>query len=169
MMARFARPGRVEAILLRPERLADPISVQQSQLLIDGFEGDHARSGKRAVTLIQTEHLAVIAKLADLDNVDPGILRRNIVVSGLNLLGFRKAQLRVGRAIIEIAGPCPPCSRMENALGYGGYTAMRGHGGVYAEVVAPGKIGIRFLIAAICPKLGTLRSGLTRNNRKREI
>ncbi|MEK6217078.1 MAG: MOSC domain-containing protein, partial [Boseongicola sp.] len=46
------------------------------------------------------------------------------------------------QAIIEITGPCPPCSRMEKLLGYGGYTAMRGHGGVYAEVVSPGNVEI---------------------------
>lgn len=142
MMARFARPGRVEAIILRPERLADPISMQLGQLDIDGFEGDHARAGKRAVSLIQAEHLPVITKLADLEGVDPAVLRRNLVVSGLNLLGFRKARLHVGQSIIEVSGPCPPCSRMEKALGHGGYTAMRGHGGVYAEVVAPGRVEV---------------------------
>ena len=43
---------------------------------------------------------------------------------------------------IEIAGPCPPCSRMERALGHSGFTAMRGHGGVYAEVIEPGAVEV---------------------------
>jgi len=149
MMARFARPGRVEALLLRPERLAEPISVKIGQLHIDGLEGDHSRAGKRAVTLIQAEHLQVIAKLANLETVDAALLRRNIIVSGLNLLGFRKARLRVGQSVLEVAGPCPPCSRMEKALGHGGYTAMRGHGGVYAEVVAPGTIEVGDLVEPV--------------------
>ena len=29
---------------------------------------------------------------------------------------------------------------MEEVLGFGGYTAMRGHGGVYAEVVEVGEV-----------------------------
>jgi MOSC domain-containing protein YiiM len=29
---------------------------------------------------------------------------------------------------------------MEETLGPGGYTAVRGHGGVYASVVVPGRI-----------------------------
>ncbi|MGI9393722.1 MAG: MOSC domain-containing protein [Boseongicola sp.] len=149
MMSRFARPGRIEAILLRPERLANPISVQQCQLNIDGLKGDHARAGKRAVTLIQAEHLPIIAEFSGLDAIDPAILRRNIVVSGLNLLGFRKARLRVGQAILEVSGPCPPCSRMEKALGHGGFTAMRGHGGVYAEVIAPGTIEVGDLVEPV--------------------
>jgi MOSC domain-containing protein YiiM len=37
-----------------------------------GLNGDHGRPGKRAVTLIQAEHLPVIAALAGLDHVEPG-------------------------------------------------------------------------------------------------
>ena len=142
MMARHARAGRIDWIGLRPARRADVISVDEAQVTATGLSGDHAPEGKRALTLIQAEHLPVIAALAGLAEVPPALLRRNIVVSGLNLLGFRKAQLQIGAAIIEVSGPCPPCSRMEEALGHGGYTAVRGHGGVYASVIRPGTIRI---------------------------
>ena len=142
MMARHARAGRIDWIGLRPARRADVISVDEAQVTATGLSGDHAPDGKRALTLIQAEHLPVIAALAGLAEVPPALLRRNIVVSGLNLLGFRKAQLQIGAAIIEVSGPCPPCSRMEEALGHGGYTAVRGHGGVYASVIRPGTIRI---------------------------
>jgi MOSC domain-containing protein YiiM len=148
MMARHVVPGRVEAILLRPARREGVVSVPRVMLGADGLEGDHASAGKRALTFLQSEHLPVIAALAGLDALDPALLRRNIVVSGLNLLGFRKARLRIGDAVIEVTGPCPPCSRMEEVLGRGGYTAMRGHGGVYGEVVAPGAI---FVGAGVLP------------------
>ena len=147
MMARHARPGRVDWIGLRDARRAPVATPQSAYLALGGFEGDHAKPGKRAVTLLQAEHLPVIAALAGLDAVSPELLRRNIVVSGLNLLGFRKARLVIGAAEIEVTGPCPPCSRMEEALGHGGYTAMRGHGGVYAEVVRPGAVDIGARVA----------------------
>lgn len=142
MMARHAVPGRVAAIFLRPSRRETVRGVQSAIITGDGLVGDHAKDGKRALTLIQGEHLPVIAALAGLDAVDAALLRRNLVVTGLNLLGFRKARLRIGEAVIEVAGPCPPCSRMEEVLGHGGYTAMRGHGGVYAEVVEPGRVSV---------------------------
>ncbi|MEO0654010.1 MAG: MOSC domain-containing protein [Pseudomonadota bacterium] len=142
MMARHARAGRIDWIGLRPARRADVVSVDEAQVTPTGLNGDHAPEGKRALTLIQAEHLPVIAALAGLAEVSPALLRRNVVVSGLNLLGFRKAQLQIGAAIIEVSGPCPPCSRMEEALGHGGYTAVRGHGGVYASVIRPGTIRI---------------------------
>lgn len=141
-MSRHALPGRVEAIFIRPERRTEARLVDRATLGLDGLEGDHASAGKRALTLIQAEHLPVIAALSGHESVEPALLRRNVVVSGLNLLGFRKARLRIGEAVIEVTSPCPPCSRMEEVLGMGGHTAMRGHGGVYAEVIEPGDIFI---------------------------
>lgn len=117
------------------------IAVDDAEIGEAGLIGDRqARPGPRAVTLIQQEHLAVIASLAARDAVDPAILRRNVVVAGINLLGLRDAVFRLGSATLRGTGACAPCSRMEEALGSGGYTAMRGHGGITAEVLAPGRV-----------------------------
>jgi MOSC domain-containing protein YiiM len=70
------------------------------------------------------------------------MLRRNLVVSGLNLSALRGKTLCIGAAMLRLTGPCAPCSRMERVLGHGGYTAMRGHGGWCAEVARPGAICI---------------------------
>lgn len=142
MMARHARVGRLEWIGLRNARY-DPVEVVQSvEVTMAGLLGDHGRAGKRAVTLIQAEHLPVIAAFSNLCEIAPEVLRRNLVVSGLNLLALRKGLLRLGNVILEIEGPCPPCSRMEKALGPGGYNAMRGHGGWYASVTKPGVVRV---------------------------
>ncbi len=105
-----------------------------------GLDGDHARPGKRALTLVLAEHLPVVAALCGREEVSPALLRRNIVVSRLNLAAMRGRRLRIGTALIEVTGPCAPCSRMEEALGPGGYTAVRGHGGVTACVIEPGRV-----------------------------
>ncbi|MEO0918301.1 MAG: MOSC domain-containing protein [Pseudomonadota bacterium] len=142
MMARHAAPGRLQWIGLRAARHAPVDIVETAELIETGLVGDHARAGKRAVTLIQAEHLPVIAALSGHAYVGPERLRRNLVVSGLNLLAIRKGPLRIGEAIIDLQGPCPPCSRMEAELGPGGYNAMRGHGGWYASVAKPGAISL---------------------------
>lgn len=139
---RYAATGRVEAIWLRSARGEAMTSVETVEVTEAGLTGDRARKGKRAVTLIQAEHLDVIAALAGLETVHPAGLRRNIVVSGLNLAAFKARRLRLGSALIELTVPCHPCSRMEAVLGHGGYTAMRGHGGMCASVVSPGVVRV---------------------------
>lgn len=115
------------------------VEIQAADITMNGLMGDRRDSpGKRALSLIQWEHLAVVASLIGKGEVDPNLLRRNIVVSGINLLGLRKARFRVGGALLQGTGLCAPCSRMEETLGTGGYTAMRGHGGITAEVVEAG-------------------------------
>ena len=113
------------------------VSVETVDASEAGLAGDRARAGKRSVTLIQAEHLPVIAALAGLDAVDPALLRRNL---GLNLTAFRGKRVQVGAAVLELTVPCHPCSKMETVLGHGGYTAMRGHGGMCARVMTPGVI-----------------------------
>ena len=105
-----------------------------------GLLGDHARPGARAVTLIQAEHLEAIRALARAPGADWADLRRNLAVAGINLAALRGREVQVGGALLRITGPCAPCSRMEAALGPGGHSAMRGHGGMTAEVLAPGTL-----------------------------
>ncbi|WP_073333060.1 MOSC domain-containing protein [Wenxinia saemankumensis] len=141
MIGAHARGGRIAWIGLRPERRGEVTSVDRARIGPEGLEGDHGRPGKRAVTLIQAEHLPVIAALAGREATYP-LLRRNIAVSGLNLLALRKATIRVGSALLRIEGPCAPCSRMEEALGPGGFNAVRGHGGWCASVVEPAAVAV---------------------------
>ncbi len=143
LLGRHARPGEVRWIGVRPARRAAVLAVERSEVMPAGLGGDrHARPGKRAVTLVQWEHLAVIAALAGLEAVAPETLRRNLAVAGINLLGLRKASFRIGTAVLRGTGLCAPCSRMEEALGPGGFTAVRGHGGITAEVVRPGWVAL---------------------------
>lgn len=140
LLNRTATPGRVEWIGRRPARRAPMLSVTEVRALTDrGFDGDRSAaraSHKRQVTLIQAEHLTVIANLLGRDlAISPNELRRNLVVSGINLAALRTSTFRVGDALLEGTGHCHPCSRMEEALGFGGYNAVRGMGGITARIL----------------------------------
>lgn len=141
LMGTLPRPGRVEWIGVRPSRGVAMRSVDAAQATAGGgLEGDRyaGGSGKRGVTLVQAEHLPVIAALAGRDAVPPDVLRRNVVVSGLPLVALKGRRFRLGGVVLEGTGDCDPCSNMERALGPGGYNAMRGHGGLCARIVEGG-------------------------------
>lgn len=141
MMARYAQAGRLDWIGLRPARRAEMAVVEAVEVTTAGLAGDRAKPGKRAVSLIQAEHLPAIGAYLGRRAVPPEILRRNLVISGLNLLSLRDREVRIGAlAVLRIRGICAPCSRMEEAFGHGGYAAVRGHGGMVAEVLAAGRI-----------------------------
>ena len=83
--------GRVEWIIVRGRPREPARSVEATQALagiglVDDRpgQGGEAELSTRQVTLIQHEHLPVIARLAQVAVVDPIGLRRNLVVSGIN-------------------------------------------------------------------------------------
>ncbi len=137
--------GEVKWIGIRPERRAGLVAVDKVALDEQvGVVGDHYKgsSGNRQVTLIQAEHLEVVASILSRDALHPGEVRRNIVVNGINLLALKDQQFCIGEVVLAMTGHCHPCSRMEENLGPGGYNAMRGHGGITAKVIKGGTIQV---------------------------
>ncbi|WP_206667936.1 MOSC domain-containing protein [Teichococcus oryzae] len=138
------RPGRVLWIGVRPGRreamlpLAEAMTTPEQGLAGDRYSSRTQRT--RQVTLIGAENLSAIASHLGRAEVEPALLRRNIVVAGINLLALKGHRIRLGGAVLEVTGECHPCSRMEEVLGEGGYNAVRGHGGITARIIAPGMV-----------------------------
>jgi MOSC domain-containing protein YiiM len=149
---RFARDlpaGRLEWIGLRPARREALQAVDEAQVIAGrGLAGDH-RSEKtpgsgRQVTVISREFIGQIAHfLGRGEAIDPALLRRNLVVSGINLHALRHQRFTIGESVLLEAGAlCHPCSRMETNLGRGGVAAMFGHGGLCCRVLESGAIRV---------------------------
>lgn len=149
MMGRHAQGGRVVWTGVRPARREGVMAVAAVEAGPAGLWGDRGRAGPRAVTLVQAEHLAAVGAFLGRGPVGPEVLRRNIVVEGLNLSALGGWSVAVGGAVLRVTGICAPCSRMEEALGPGGYNAVRGHGGWCAEVVTPGRIAVGDRVVAL--------------------
>jgi MOSC domain-containing protein YiiM len=146
LFAAPVKPGRVVWIGLRPARgeqltVMSSVNAEAGRGLI-GDRYKSSQNGPRQVTLIQAEHLAAIASFLGRRDIDPGLLRRNIVVEGINLLALKGSKFRLGQALLEYTGECHPCSRMEEILGTGAYNAVRGHGGITARVLESGEIAL---------------------------
>jgi MOSC domain-containing protein YiiM len=126
-----------------------------------GLEGDYHSQrkpgGDRQVTLIQAEHIDQIAANVGRDCVEPDLLRRNIVVRGIDLLPLIGRRFRIGEVLLEGTGPCTPCSRMDENLGAGGRIAMSGLGGLTARVLEAGRMQIGDTIVVL-PELATAAS-----------
>ncbi len=150
LFARYALdlpPGELTWIGLRPARRAPLETVTSARALATlGLEGDH-RSEKtpgsgRQVTLISEEYIDQVAHFLRRGPIDPGILRRNLVLRGVNLTLLRHQQFRIGGARFEATALCHPCARMEQALGKGGVAAMMGHGGLCAKILESGDVRV---------------------------
>jgi MOSC domain-containing protein YiiM len=147
---RFARDlpeGRLEWIGLRPARRAEMQVVGDVLAVAEyGLEGDHrvekTPGSGRQVTLISREFIDQTAHFLGREAIDPALLRRNLVVSGINLHALRYQRFHIGEALLEAGALCHPCSRMESALGRGGVAAMLGHGGLCCRILEGGRIRV---------------------------
>ncbi len=143
MMNTMPQIGEVVWIGVRPEKRVEMKNIKRVSASVEtGLKGDRFnKKGKRQVTLIQFEHLLAVSTIMKMA-VKPELVRRNIVVKGINLLALKDQKIQIGGAILEMTGLCHPCSRMEEILGKGGYNAMRGHGGITAKVIEDGMITV---------------------------
>ncbi|MEB0044632.1 MULTISPECIES: MOSC domain-containing protein [unclassified Pseudomonas] len=147
LIGEVPQTGVVRWIGVRPQSRSPMVELDAVEARLEtGLTGDHARPGvrnARQVTLIQWEHLAVINSLmgrAQDQPVLPHDLRRNLVISGINLFSLKGRRFRIGQAIFETTGWCQPCARLQNNLGPGTFQAVRGHGGITARVLKSGII-----------------------------
>jgi MOSC domain-containing protein YiiM len=145
--ARDLRPGTLEWIGLRTAKRAAMIEPAQAAAIAErGLEGDHRIDKKpgsgRQVTIISAEFIAQTAHFLGGIEISPGQLRRNLVVSGINLHALRYQRFTIGDALFEAGALCHPCSRMEEALGKGAVAAMLGHGGLCCRILRSGTITI---------------------------
>ena len=139
--------GELTWIGLRPGRKEVMISVDEGMALQDlGLDGDHrcekTPGSGRQVTIISQEYIQMIEHFSGHAHIDPGLLRRNLVVKNINLTALRHQRFRIGEALFEATALCHPCSRMDQALGKGGVVAMLGHGGLCAKILKGGRIKI---------------------------
>ena len=149
-------PGKLEWIGVRPARREPMITVTEAQAVVGmGITGDRrmkASAGSaRQITLIAAEHLDVVAQLLQLDTVDPARVRRNLVVSGVNLNALRYQQFRIGDVILQATALCHPCSRMDEEFGPGGQAALLGHGGLCAKILQGGILRVGDELSPLAP------------------
>lgn len=153
-------PGKLEWIGLRTERRGE-VQVVDSVEAIEGLglAGDHrvkkTPGSARQVTLISREYIEQICRHTGHAHINPALLRRNLVISGMNMNLLRYQRLQIGSVILETSALCHPCSRMDEALGAGGAAAMFGYGGLCAKIIQSGHMSVGDVVIRLTPEPGS--------------
>ena len=102
-----------------------------------GLEGDrHSLPNNRRALLLMTQ------ESLDEFGLRPGDVREQVTVRGLDLHGLvLGSRLRIGGAVLEVAGLCAPCERMEE-LGAGLRARLDGRRGRFVRVLEGGDIRV---------------------------
>jgi len=72
----------------------------------------------------------------------PGSLSENMVIDGLDVMRFNDGQrLQIGQVVLEVLGPCDPCTQMDR-IRNGLKQTLNGKRGRFAKVVTTGVIRV---------------------------
>jgi MOSC domain-containing protein YiiM len=121
-----------------------------------GLEGDRyatetgtfsdGEKGGRQVTLIAREAVAAANEQVPLGEHET---RRNLVTEGVDLDDLVGQQFAVGEVVLVGVRDCPPCSYLQEVTRPGVLRALKGGGGLRADVVRDGVLRIGDEIRAV--------------------
>jgi MOSC domain-containing protein YiiM len=142
--------GHLESIFLAPAAKAPLIGVPEVHAVADrGLEGDRYfhTSGSfsrwpgegRAVTLIEAEAIEAVGREAGID-LTAGRSRRNLLTRGVRLADLNGRRFRIGQALFRGTRVCEPCAFLERLTEPGAFAALKGRGGLRADVLEGGII-----------------------------
>ena len=155
-LADVPQRGRLIWIGVRPGHGAPMVALDEATaiaergLALDRVAG--AGGGRRQVTLVQAEHLPIVAGFLGRAAIEPTEVRRNLVVAGINLTSLNNLRFAIGDDVILIGtGPCAPCAKLDDLIAPGAFQAMRGHGGLTARVERGGTIRLGDTVHVLGP------------------
>jgi MOSC domain-containing protein YiiM len=117
-----------------------------------GIEGDRFfgyRPGYPGqVTFFAQEVFDALCENLNIHDKGPGVLRRNIVTRGVDLNEWIGREFELQGVRFRGVQESKPCYWMEDAFGPGANEAMRGRGGLRAEVLSDGVLRKSVLVPA---------------------
>ena len=143
-------PGHIESIFIAPAARVALLPIPQVMAFEGrGLEGDRYCAGVgsfsrwpgsgRAVSLIAAEAIEQILSETGID-LSGGRSRRNVVTRGVDLSTLNGRKFRVGGATFRGSRLCAPCKYLERLIGPGTFAALKGRGGLRADIIEGGLI-----------------------------
>lgn len=131
----------------QPPRPVDVVNVVPGK----GLEGDRYFLGRgsfsrwpgarRAASFIEWEAVEAARREFGID-LEGGRHRRNLVTRGVALAELKGRTFRIGTALFRGVGPCAPCKYLERLAGPGVFHALKGRGGLRADVLEAGLLRV---------------------------
>ena len=103
---------------------------------------DYRENYKGQVTFLAAEVFAELAHAFGIANKSPGVLRRNVIVSGVDLMELIGADFELQGVRFRGTAHCTPCYWMDTAFAPGTEKFLAGRGGLRARILTNGTISV---------------------------
>lgn len=107
-----------------------------------GIEGDRFLDFKPGykgqITFFAWEEYARLCELLGVRDRAPSVFRRNVIVEGASLNDWIGEEFELGGVRFRGRAECSPCYWMDQAFGAGAEAALKGRGGLRAEILIDG-------------------------------
>lgn len=101
---------------------------------------DYRNNYKGQITFFSLEIFERLAEHFGLANKSAGVLRRNVIVSGIDLNDLIGEEFSIQGVHLRGTGHCKPCYWLDHAVAPGTEDFLEGNGGLRAEILTDGTI-----------------------------
>ncbi len=113
--------------------------VTQKGIVGDRFY-DLKKNYDGQVTFVNSEVVDLIQEQHDKSKVKAELFRRNIMISGVNVIELIGKQFEIDGVVFEGVKHCAPCHWMDVSMGKGVMKLMKGRGGLRVRVLKGGRL-----------------------------
>ncbi len=103
---------------------------------------DYKKNYKGQITFFSAEVFGEICGKFGVPGKSPGVARRNVITSGVDLNSLIGKTFEVQGVAFEGTGECSPCYWMNAAIAPGAEMALQGHGGLRARILTSGTLRV---------------------------
>ena len=103
---------------------------------------DYRENYKGQITFFSSEVFGQLAERFQLRAKSPGVLRRNVIASGVDLKELIGTEFQIQGVQFRGTGHCKPCSWLDTAFAPGTEEFLRRDGGLRAEILTDGTIEV---------------------------
>ena len=101
---------------------------------------DYRDDYKGQITFFAHEVFQELCHAFAVPNASPGVLRRNVIVAGIDLNSLIGETFDVQGVTFHGTGECKPCYWMDQAFAPGAEEFLRGRGGLRARILTDGQL-----------------------------